>query len=344
MNEEKETLEITVEQLERMVYGTEGAAISLDKHNESAEYDAEIDARFWEMVRSGEALVAISENDDGCIDGRWTVKVLFNENGELQVHVVENNDGHERAKVSGGGYMTGLAMRLGAGVRGGSIDEDVTETGEVLAEKNVFCGAHNATHAHGEGSTGCGANDNFPLILHNAIAYREGIEKTTRQLLDQAGVPFDEATFNQVLANWEEVLSGKTYFEGSTGASRLQRILDVQIEQSELGAKRKPVAVTKELGGGHKEIAIIANFIGGKTVSQGMIAQKLSDEFGTKEGFNAESLPQAFVVDAWRIVELANAAVDESQATEALYAGVMYQAATAATLTDGSLEMFAYKA
>lgn len=342
MQEKEQTQEITVEHLGRMLYGTEGAAISLDAYRESAEFDPEIDALFWEIVKSGEAVTAVTDTDDGCIDGRLAVKVMFDGDGKLRVEVVADAE-HQRAKVAGGGYMTGLAMRLGAGIRSGSVDDDITQTGETLAKKGIYCGAHNATHVHTEGGTGCGANDSFPLILHNALAFREGVEKTTAALLTQAGVEFDKVTFDNVLDNWEETISDPSYLSTSSGTSRLQRILNLQIEQSELATTRKPVAVTKELGGSHREIAIIANYLQGTTINQGAIAQKLSETFETKESFDAETLPQAFVVDAWRIVELAGAAVDETQTMDALYAGVMYQVATAATLTDGSLEMFSYK-
>ena len=58
-------------------------------------------------------------------------------------------------------------------------------------------------------------------------------------------------------------------------------------------------------------------------------------------------LPQVFVVDVPRIVELAQA-VSLNKPVEnafaiALQAGVSYQLATAATLTDGSLRVFINK-
>lgn len=345
---EKEQKPVTVDELERMVYGDESSKISLDKYRDSAEYDAEIDARFWEIIEKAQARVEVTEEDDGCIDGRWTVKVIFNDGGEVRVSLADNTN-HERPKVAGGGYITSLAMRLGAGLRSSSLDTDVTVTGETLASHKVYCGAHNAdpSHVHAEGGTGCGANDELPLILHNALAYRDGVRKTTEALLAKAGVVFDETVFDSVLGNWEETLSDNEYFGDSTGASRLQRVVNLQVEQSELNATRKPVGVTKELGGAHKEIAIVANYEEGTTISQGTIAQLLTEkakEIGrdaTTEQF-IQSLPQAFVVDAWRIVKLAGAAVEENDTLTAIYAGVMYQVATAATLTDGSLRIFSY--
>jgi hypothetical protein len=74
-------------------------------------------------------------------------------------------------------------------------------------------------------------------------------------------------------------------------------------------------------------------------MSQVKFAHTLSEEFPERA---SENLAQAFVVDAWRIVELAEASVEKDEVEEAIYAGVMYQVATAATLTDGSLRTFIY--
>lgn len=160
-----------------------------------------------------------------------------------------------------------------------------------------------------------------------------------KALIETAGLEFNTETFEGVLANWEATLADDAYFEGSTGASRLQRILATQAAASEIEGGRKPVAVTKHLDGDHNEDYIIVNYVKGKTFSQGILAEKLRAEFTDKEDKN---LAQAFVVDAWRVVELAQAAAEEEDFEAALYAGVMYQVATAATLTDGSLPIFAY--
>lgn len=108
---------------------------------------------------------------------------------------------------------------------------------------------------------------------------------------------------------------------------------------TEAAGEEKPLAVTKRLDGDHNEDYIIVNYVEGTTFSQGAFADTLRESFPDKDDKN---LAQAFVVDAWRVVELAKASVPEDEFETAMYAGVAYQVATAATLTDGTLKMFAY--
>lgn len=354
MNEKEKTLYAEIK-IDPAGYG-EGK-ISYENYTSSEDYDPEVEERFFEILREFEALVDVQESDDGCIDGRFTVELYINKDGEFEL-VVADNSNHERAKVAGGGYMTGLAMRLGTVVHGANIEGDLEETVETLAGNKVFCGAHSAGHVHldengVETKTGCGANDEFPLILHNGIAYADKIKGTMEALLNKVGMPFDVTIFDKVIEKWEEVMSDENYFAGSSGATRLQKILNFQAVKSIDAGGRKPVAVTKNLEGAHNEIAIAINFVEGKTVSQGIIADKLAENIATKKGIKAEevdkkTLPQAFVIDAWRIVELSENVFDkdiasELEALQALYAGVIYQLATAATLTDGSLPIRVYK-
>jgi hypothetical protein len=338
MIEKEHTTQPEVTALGVMSYGNTESTISREKQLASAELSQEVDLRSQEIINSGEALVDINDTDDGCIDGRETFELYVTEGGDFYLKRVDEDRNHERAKVAGGGYITSQAIRLGIGEKGSSIDEDISQLGSDLAEKGVYCGAHTGAHKHGEG-TDCGANDKLPLILHNALAYREQVEGSTKALIETAGLEFNIDTFTTVLTNWEATLADEAYFEGSTGASRLERILSTQAAASEVDGGHKPVAVTKHLDGDHNEDYIIVNYIKGKTFSQGILAEKLREEFPDKEEKN---LAQAFVVDTWRIVELAQAAADEEDFEAALYAGVMYQVATAATLTDGSLPMFAY--
>lgn len=340
MNEKEQTFEATVTELGVMGYGNAESSISYEKQRESGELSAEVDVRAQEVLLSGELLVDVNDRDDGCIDGRETYEVYISANDEIQLKRLEDNSNHERAKVAGGGYVTGQAIRLGAGYKGSSIDEDVTQLGTDLAEKEIYCGAHTGAHKHGDG-TDCGANDKMPLILHNALAYREEVKGSTKALIEQAGLTFNDASYDGVLTNWEAALDDETYFGQSTGASRLQRILATQAAASDVNGTRKPVAVTKHLSGDHNEDYIAVNYIAGKTVSQGRLAETLRAEFPENDD---KHLAQTFVVDAWRVVELAQAAVPEDDFEAAVYAGVMYQVATAATLTDGSLKMFAYNA
>ncbi len=318
-----------------MGYGNAESSISRTKQLESGELPVEVDASAQEFIVSKEGFRAVDDIDDGCIDGRETVE-LYTVNGETQP---ADSSNHERAKVAGGGYITGQAIRLGVGARGASIDADLLNLGTDLAEQGVYCGAHSGAHKHGEG-TDCGANDKLPLILHNAIAYREQISGTTKALIEQAGLEYKQEVLDQVLANWEDTLSDETYFEGSTGASRLSAILSTQAVLGE-SEGRKPVAVTKHLAGDHNEDYIIINYVAGTTFSQNAMHSALKEKFSELPD---ENLAQAFVVDAWRVVELANAAVETEDTEAAIYAGVAYQLATAATLTDGSLKIFVHDA
>jgi len=351
MNEkEPKTLYSVIEIEQPMGYGK--GKISYENYISSEVFDPEVEERFFEIIRDFEAFIEVQESDDGCIDGRWTVELYVNTDGEFEL-VIADNSNHERPKVAGGGYVTGLAMRLGAIGRGSSIDEDLVTTAEAFAENDIYCGAHSAGHTHVdengvEVGTGCGANDEFPVILHNGVAYKDDIKKSMGDLLGAVDMEFDKDLFDEVIANWEAVLADESYFAGSTGALRLQKILNLQAEKSIEAGGRKPVAVTKKLEGAHKEIAIVVNFADKMTLSQGVLAQKLAEKVSERQGVPIDEvdraiLPQSFVVDAWRVVQLASTYADEKESAQALYAGVIYQLATAATLTDGSLKMAVYK-
>ncbi len=362
MNEKEQKKLYAIVEIGTTGYG-EGK-ISYENYTSSAEYDSEIEARFFEIIRQLEALVDINDTDDGCIDGRYTVELYVNTKGDFEL-VLADNSNHERAKVAGGGYTTGLAMRLGSIGHGANVEDDLVETIETFDENGVHCGAHSAAqhHAHdeeytGEGkpeipTTGCGANDEFPVIINNAIAYCDEIKKSMEGLLGTVGMKFDNDMFESVIANWEAVMADQEYFSGSTGASRLRIILNLLAEKSIKAGGRKPVGVAKNLEGDHKEIAIVINFAEGKTVSQGLMAQKLAETLAEKQAVDVEEvdkamLPQSFVIDAWRIINLSEALFDKDTSNDedvarALYAGVMYQLATAATLTNGSLPITVYK-
>ena len=337
ITEQEHLQPVTVIEVAPMGYGNPDSSISRKKQLESGELEAEVDTKAQEFIISGEGIVEVQERDDGCIDGRETSELYVTEGGEFYTKSADNSN-HERAKVAGGGYITTQAMRIGVGARGDSIDEDLARVGADLAEKEIYCGAHSGAHQHGEG-TDCGANDKFPLILENGLKFREQIQASTEVLVKAAGLEFHPEVLERVLANWQATLDDENYFEGSTGASRLKTVLATQAAATEAAGEQKPLAVTKHLDGDHNEDYIIVNYVEGTTFSQGAFAETLREAFPDKEDKN---LAQAFVVDAWRIVELAKAAVGEEEFEAAIYAGVAYQVATAATLTDGTLKMFAY--
>ena len=330
--------ELTFTEIPAIGFGNAESAISYKKQLESGELSPQVDARAAELMHSGELLVDVDDLDDGCIDGRPTKSVLFvSEEGEFYQNDADNHN-HERAKVAGGGYVTATAMRLGAGYRGETIDVDILETGSVLTGKEVYCGAHTGKHKHGDG-TDCGANDRMREIFTVAAKYETQVGETTKALLGVAGLEFKPELFSQVMNNWQGVVDNESYFEGSTGASRLEAAQTIVSVAHTEKQPDQPLSVIKHLDGDHKEDYLVVNFAKGKTVSQVKFADTLSNEFPE---LASENLAQTFVVDAWRIVELANASVDQADIEAAIYAGVMYQVATAATLTDGSLRTFIY--
>jgi hypothetical protein len=336
-------LAATVTEVPPLGYGNKESKISYAKQMESGELTAEIAGYAAELINGGECMQDITEEDDGCIDGRPAIEVLFvDENGNLATREIVDASNHERAKVAGGGYMTTLAMKRALDVPAGTVDEDLANVVGTLTREKVYCGAHTGQHGHGE-ATDCGANDKFQPILQNGILYRQEISETTSALLGAAGIEYEATIGDKVLNGWSETLTNNVYFAGSTGASRFTVIEQgIRAAQEATGDFAKPVAVSKHLNGDHKEDFIVINYIEGKTFSQRLFAEKMREKFPDVE---ESKLAQAFVVDVPRIVKLAQAFTKERENSEddfktALYAGVMYQLATAATLTDGSLRNF----
>lgn len=352
---ERETMS-TVTEIPSLGYGNPDSKISYAKQLESGELTEAVAARAVELIASGEMMKAIDNDDDGCIDGRPTTELLYiNETGEFYTKQVESNEGHERAKVAGGGYMTSLAMQRALEEPSVTLDEDLANVANTLSTQEIYCGAHSGEHGHAE-VTDCGANDKFQPIIENGIVFREPITGHVKALLEVAGVDFDQAIMDDVFAGWSKTLDRNEYFEGSTGKSRFGVIeQSMRDAQERTGSYEKPIAVSKHLAGDHKEDFIIINFVEGKTFSQVAFAKQLVEDFPE---IPAEKRAQAFVVDVPRIVTLAGAIAATSgndndsspldysereiaqRTAKALYAGVAYQLATAATLTDGSLRNF----
>lgn len=330
-------------------YGNEASAISYDKQLESGELTPEAVKVAVEIITSNECMVPIDETDDGCIDGRCAGTVSYFKNGQEFTNPAENSN-HERYKVAGGGYVTGTGMVLALGdpYRQDTLDRQIAYTSALLSEKGIACGMHTAD-VHGNlTGTGCGANDQLPTILSNGSSYAKEIGANIEALVGIAGMTYKPEVLEGVFENWKNALTKDGFVEGSTGASRLSEMKKaVQIAQEQT-EDDKPVAVSKHLLGNHKEDFIVLNFAEGKTFSQDAFKKKLAGAFGIDpSSTEAEEVAQAFVVDVPRLVAMSRALsanesgeIDSGRFETVLYAGIAYQLATAATLTDGSLRTF----
>jgi hypothetical protein len=235
-------------------YGNAESKISYTKQLAEKELTPEVDARASELITSGELLVDVDENDDGCIDGRPTESLLLyvTEQGDFYEKPADNSN-HERAKVAGGGYVTATAMRLGAGYKGENIDKDILETGSVLTSKEVYCGAHTGEHKHEDG-TDCGANDRMLEIFNTATYFESEVKATAKALIEIAGLEFNPVAFGKVLKNWQKIIEDDAYFEGSTGASRLRAAQAVIQAAHDEKRTEKPLSVIKHLAGVTRKI------------------------------------------------------------------------------------------
>lgn len=355
MHDNETTYEIEEEpmntiELGPLKYGNEASAISYDKQLATGELTPEAVHAAVEIIHSNECMLPVHEADDGCIDGRHTGTVSFFKDGQ-EVTAPADNSNHERYKVAGGGYVTGTAMTLalGADYRQDTLNTQVAYTAALLSEKGIACGMHTAD-VHGNlTGTGCGANDQLPTILRNGTVYAEEISANLEALLGVAGMTYNAETFtNNVLRSWNATLAQEEFVAESTGVSRLAEMKQaVQVAQTQ-SDNEKPVAVSKHLVADHKEDFIVVNYVEGKTFSQDMFMKKLAVALEVDPTSDeANSIAQAFVVDVPRIIELSRALstnaegeTDTTQFETLLYAGIAYQLATAATLTDGSLRTF----
>lgn len=344
-------LETEVIETKPLGYGNPEAAISYVKQKESGELPADVEAAMVEAIMSGECLVEITEPDDGCIDGRTVARITYADaSGAIHETEATPDDVHERYKLAGGGYMTALAMEFALNPPMGGIDEALKQVVTKLAEQDIYCGAHSGDHKKPEQhSTDCGANDKFETILENGLVYRDDIAKTADELLSVAGVEYSSKAQAEVADSWAHTLQLQSSFEKSTGESRYDTILGALKEAQAIEGDEKPLAVLKHLQGDHKEDFIVINLRAGHTFSQAKLRGEMREHFPDLPEYQ---LPQAFIVDVPRIVQLAEAVSndagnkDENEADPfgtALQAGVSYQLATAATLTDGSLRVFIIK-
>lgn len=345
-NGERQMQKCYVQEINPLGFGNSKAKISYTKKIEQDPYFESIAKVAVEIIRSGDCMRQITDKDDGCIDGRKANKMLYllgiEGEGFNEVDII-NPAEHKRAKVAGGGYMTSLVMKLALSGAQGNIEDDIVEVAEHLTEQGVYCGTHTGPHIN-ESGVDCGANDRVEEIVGSALLFKDDIKSTVDALLVAVGADIiDIDASDRVEAGFSSAVNDDKYFLDSTGVSRFKAMMKKIAEaQTKSGVKDRPLAVSKHLYGNHQEAFVILNFVSGQTFSQTDLQARLLDEF---PDFLPDDLPQAFVVDIPRIEELARAMVHGRNGSNndfqtAFYAGLAFQFATAATLTDGILRNF----
>lgn len=331
---------MNITELPPLGFGNPDAHISIVEKSQDPTQLERLD-KAGEFIQSGEFFVAVDKQDDGCIDGRIATLVTFIKDAAEGFETAPVADeGHERAKVAGGGYMTALAMLIGVKFNGGSIEADIKAVTELLTEQGVYCGAHTAGNNDLSGpSCGCGANDAIDAIIKAAVTHAAEIRETTAALMAAGGITIDESIVHRVEENFAKAATDEAYFEGSTGTSRFGAIKEGIADAQVASGSENPVAVSKDLAGAHQEAYVVVNYAEGTTLSQRQLQEALVQEY---PDIDPLELPQAFVVDVWRIAQLAKALAASDVTIDfetAFQAGVNYQLATAAHLTDGSLRV-----
>src|SRR5690606_37129759 len=131
-----------------------------------------------------------------------------------------------------------------------------------LAKHGFEHGAHTDDHAEGD-KCGCGAIDNYQVITHNAIKYRQQIDDTLKVVY--ADNYDDNATaIAQAFAAYSALADSEAYFAGSAGKQVMEQIIESG-------------AVVKELHGRHIEETIVINDIPDTTLDQQYFTQTVKD-------------------------------------------------------------------
>lgn len=315
--------------------GNPEAAISYEKQLASGELTPEAVQAAVTFITSSEGMRPLTDSDDGCIDGRPAGSVSFvDRDGKSHTNAITDASEHLRAKVAGGGYITSLAMRVGVGRASGLLENDLADIVSDLSRQHIYAGLHTGEHCHGA-ATDCGANDKFLPILESGVRYQDAIAANATALMKETGLTVATDALQAPFEHWGRAM-GAQYGGESTGASRFA-VIEAGLRQAQAAEAPgdKPVAVKKDLRGSHKEDFIIINYREGETFSQAALNDYLAEHV---PGVQAH----AFVVDVPRLVVLAQALShgDEEDFQAALFAGVAFQLATAATLTDGTLRTF----
>ncbi|MBM3210181.1 hypothetical protein FJZ39_02480 [Candidatus Saccharibacteria bacterium] len=267
--------------------------------------------------------------DDGCGDGRPAAAVYCVEGGERKYF----NKSRRRAKVFGGGLVAFTSMQRSVaqvldGAEPTNLASDHKNSASNLRELKILYGAHTDTHAHGD-NCGCGAIDKYPLITANALAYRQQITDVVELFYNSDKSSEKTKLVNAVFESYKTLASSTDYFAGTNGKVTMDYI-------------ESDGAVIKQLSDNHLEDYVFFNEIEDTTFDQ-----RKFDEIMKERGI--DSTAQVFAVDMWRGRMYADAAaklhVAHAQDAEryqqacdvAFVDFIIRTAATAATLTDGSL-------
>lgn len=324
--------------------------IGVDSFERKSRHAKEMINTTREIINRGECMSRCDHQDDGCIDGRCVDEIAAPEHSTFSVKNVESNEGNERAKVAGGGYVTGLAMFKAIGEDLVSPDADLAFLSENFARDGIYCGAHTGSHgSEPKQTTDCGANDRFDQILATAMNNREPVSQVTRVLVGPLIHSYNEDVLHQDVNNWQHVITETDNFSHSNGISRLDVIREGILSAQDSLKTNEKVSVIKHLAGNHNEVFLIVNYAKGLTFSQTKLRQKLLAQY---PDIIPDDLPQVFALDMWRVDQLAHAvaALPEKNSgrnrsdaelknryEHALLAGTAYQVATYLTLTNGSL-------
>lgn len=292
---------------EGLGFGEGGISLS-DRNNEISSEDL---SQIETIVNSKDILVPVSTDkdgnmidDDGCGDGRSVSRIFEGE--EIRGKSLN------RAKVFGGGAAMATSTLIGLGqAKGHTLSSTFSSGISLLRDKMVNFGAHTDTHAvHSQENSGCGAIDKAPIIVKNAVKFKEQIRSTIQALgIETTGL--DEVEF--AFSSYASDQMGEY-----TGADVMNEIID--------NGK-----IVKELEDDHKEVLVILNTADNFTVDQDVI----------REATNKKA--QAFAVDVWRLKVLADRLyVDQSDDVrhKAFLSELVYTLATAATLTKGDLPVY----
>lgn len=307
MGEQKLMKDVEVVRLaDGLGYG-EGSISYLDRANEAG---SEFLQKAEAIITSADVLVPVDTDksgqqidDDGCGDGRRSGRIFHG--------TVEKFKSLHRPKVFGGGVAMATASLIGQGKAFGSTLQESFSSGiSTLKDKLIDFGGHTDTHAHGD-NCGCGAIDKAPNVVANVVKYREQITSSLGALNVDVG-PLDAVLGN--FAKYASEIQDQPY----SGKNVMGEIVN--------NGK-----IVKELADDHLEMYVILNEVEGFTVDQEKIREV------------TEGKAQAFVVDVWRLRQIAARIHDGKDAeaeNQSFISELVYTLGVAATLTKGDLPVY----